>query len=337
MAGPFYNAIKGTTSGTPGTGAFTPNAASTGHLAWSTVPTGWIGLVRFEDGSAWSLEYCYWNGTTLSRASTQVSLNTSGLMTSSGSHLSLTSAATAAMVADARDMQPHLASISNRWAVPLVGGSGTFTVVGFPAMTIVGTGASAGIVNTFIGNQVRAQSNSATTANAQAGFAPSAVSAMVVPSTTAGIGGWEISFRFGAAAIPASPRLMCGVRDQTFSGITTEPGATSARAAFFGKDSTDTNIQCMTDNASGTANKIDTGIPLVANAWYEGTIWQNPGSLTTFFMLIRLDTGAIFNGSTTTKTPPSGVTLIPQFLGGLSSASTLFSFCLGNVSVRTGA
>jgi hypothetical protein len=62
VASPFYNCIKGATSGAPGTGAFTPNAAASGFRAWSLVPTGWIGLVRYEDGTSWELTYSYWNG-----------------------------------------------------------------------------------------------------------------------------------------------------------------------------------------------------------------------------------------------------------------------------------
>jgi hypothetical protein len=90
-----HGAIKGTTSGTPGTGAFTPNAAASGARAWSNVAAGWIGVVRFDDGSAWELAYSYWNGTTLSRSS-------AGFIDSStGSQLSLTSAATAALVVSA--------------------------------------------------------------------------------------------------------------------------------------------------------------------------------------------------------------------------------------------
>src|SRR4051812_31933390 len=102
MAAPFFLAVKGNTSGTPGTGAFTPNTAQAGYRAWSTVPTGWIGLVRYEDGTAWELTYSYWNGTTLSRASTQM------VASSTGSQLSLSSSGLAGLVLDSAEVQPHL-------------------------------------------------------------------------------------------------------------------------------------------------------------------------------------------------------------------------------------
>ena len=121
MPQPFYNGIKGITAGAPGTGAFTPSAAATGFSPWSDVPAGTYALVRFDDGSAWSRELCYWNGTTLSRASTQVPHRPNGtLTTSTGSHLSLTSAATATFVGDASEVQSHLGGV--RWA-------GWFTIV----------------------------------------------------------------------------------------------------------------------------------------------------------------------------------------------------------------
>jgi hypothetical protein len=114
MPAPFYFAIKGTTSGTPGSGAFTPSAAASGYRAWSNVPTGWMGLVRFEDGSAWELGYSYWNGTTLSRGTNQ------RFDSSTGSALSLTSSATAAMVVDPREvLQPDVGNW--RALVPAVG------------------------------------------------------------------------------------------------------------------------------------------------------------------------------------------------------------------------
>ena len=83
MALPFLNAIKGTTASAPGTGSFTPNAAASGFLAWSTVPTNWVGLVRYDDGTDWELRYGFWNGTTITRASNVVASST-------GSALSLT-------------------------------------------------------------------------------------------------------------------------------------------------------------------------------------------------------------------------------------------------------
>lgn len=313
MAAPFYNAIKGTTSGTPGTGAFTPNAASTGFLAWSTVPTGWIGLVRYEDGSAWELSYCYWNGTTLSRASTQL------VSSSSGSALSLTSAATAALVVGGDEVQPHLITPWRGW-IPVPNASG-LTALGLPAVTATGTAAGVAIASTnFLTEQPRVQSTSATTANAQAGW--STTTTVALSSSTAGRGGWEIASRFGVTQLPTGPRVFIGLTSANYIGSTAEPSALNATKVALAKDSTDTNLQLLVNPSGPSGTKTDTGIALVANGFYEVTMWAQPGSTTIYMLLVRLDTGAIFYASTSTNVPSSGVALMPQMVFGLNGTDT---------------
>lgn len=323
MPSPFYNNIKGTTAGTPGTGAYTPNAASTGFSAWSTVPTGWMGLVRFEDGSAWSLEDCYWNGTTLSRSSTQDVLMRDGTVASStGSHLTLTSAATAAMVIDADEVQSHLGGVPMRGVFAQSSASANVGL-GRTAITATGTAAGADLAATnYLTEQTRIQVSSATTANAQAGYAVGVTTPQAVSSTTAGRGGWEFVARHGATTLPTGPRLFCGMVSVTNVGRTLETSTLTASSAAFGLDSTDTNIQCLTNSNAGSATKIDTGIPLVANGWYEMSIWAEPGSTRVFFRLCRLDTGAVFRTSTATDVPATGSLMVPQLIAGLNGTNT---------------
>lgn len=313
MPAPFYNAIKGTTAGTPGTGAFTPNAAAPKCRAWSKVPAGWMGLVCFEDGSAAEWTFCYWNGTTLSRSATQFFDSTTG------SPLSLTSAATAALVADANELQPSLGGVPWMGWVPLPTQSSTPNF-GIPPPTTTGTTASRVIDNTnFISTQPRYQLTSATTANAQAGFT-SAI-ALLVYSTTAGRGGGQMVSRWGFTQLPTGPRWFCGLTTVTMVGVTSEPSALVASAAAFIKDSTDTNIQFYTNDNSGGGNKTDTGIPIVANGWYESAVWFDSGGGRVCGLLMRLDTGDIWFGSTTTQLPANGAALMPQQIGGLSATT----------------
>lgn len=331
MPSPFYNAIKGTTAGAPGTGAFTPNAASTGFRAWSNVPAGWIGLVRYEDGTDWELSWSYWNGTTLSRSSTQ------RFDSSTGSALSLTSAATAAMIVDASEVQPHLGGTPTRGWSGILGGTSAATPLGIGAAVVTGTATSANLVATnYLTEQIRQQSNSATTASAQAGYANSTQQAVV--STSSGRGGFEFVARFGAAQLPTGPRLTVGMTTSTFVGAG-EPSALTANYAVFAKDSTDTNIQLLVNSNAGSGTKTDTGIALVANGWYEATIWNISGTTTICALLIRLDTGEIWYGSTTTDVPANGSLLFPQMIGGLNATNTGTGFflCLGQMFVRGGS
>lgn len=329
MAGPFYNNIKGTTSGTPGTGAFTPDAASSGSLAWSTVPSGWVGLVRFEDGSSWELQYSYWNGTTLSRSATAQFVSSS-----SGSGLTLTSAATAEMVADANELQPHLSVPYLGWSFNCGTTSATLININSPPST-AGTVGSATLATTnYLTEQfARQQATSATTANAQAGYYYGA--GVAVTNSTAGRGGWEFTTRFGASQLPTGPRAFIGMTTTGFNGNTGEPSALTANYAVIGKDSTDTNLQFLTNSNAGGGTKIDTGIALAANGWYEVSIWTQPGSTRVYMLLIRLDTGAIFYSSTTTDVPATGSLVQPNSIMGLSSTTgTALILHQGNILIR---
>lgn len=330
MTGPFYNAIKGTTAGAPGTGAFTPNAASAGYRAWSTVPTGWIGLVRFEDGSNWELCYSYWGGTTLSRSATQ------DIASSTGSPLTLTSAATASLIADGARISPSL-NVPVRGVFPIPGATTVPTALGCPAPVVTGTAGAGTIAATTnpLTEIPRVHIASATTANAQCGYTHSVPWALT--KNVAGRGGWAFNCRFGATTVPTGPRLAVGMRASTFVGNTGEPSAHVANYACVGVDSTDTNLQLMTSDGTGAATKIDTGIPFVINALYEVNIWTDPGSLTVKCLVIRIDTGAIFYTETSTDVPPTGSAMFPQFIGGLSATTgTALTLIFGGYTVRTG-
>jgi hypothetical protein len=328
MAGPFYNNIRGTTAGAPGTGAFTPNAAAAGSSAWATVASGYIGLIRYEDGSAWELRFGYWNGTTISRPA-------NGFHSSStGSGLSLSSSATAELVSDGSEVQPHVAGVPYREAVAVPNSTSSAGRLG---VAVSGTGAAAALAATnYLTEQPRIQYSSATTANAQAGW--SVVSTpQAIYSTTAGRGGFEFVARFGASQLPTGPRLMVGVVSSTFVGNTGEPSAFTAHVAAFAKDSTDTNIQFLTNSNAGAGTKIDTGIPLVANGWYEASVWADPGGGRIYGLLIRLDTGEIWYGSTTTDIP-AATTLLLMLIGGLSATTgTAFIMHPGSLSIRNGS
>lgn len=316
MPAPFYQPIKGTTSGTPGTGAFTPNAASTGFLAWSTVPTNWIGLVRFEDGSAWELQYSFWNGTTLSRAA-----STQFVASSTGSALTLTSAATAAMVADANSIAPHKGGAEWAGAWAIIGGTGTFFAKGLAGLTVTGTpGAEVVAITSHLTEQIRAASNSATTANAQAAFTATSNS-VIFPPATAGRGGFEFSTRWGfITSFPTGYRVFSAVTDTTLIANTGEPSALVGNWAAFLKDSTDTNMQFATNNGSGGGTKTDIGIALAIDSWYWARIWADPGGATYYGLFINLTTGAIWYGSRTTDLP-TNVSGFMQVVAGLSATT----------------
>lgn len=330
MPSPFYNAIKGTTSGTPGTGAFTPSAAASGFRAWSNVPAGWVGLVRYDDGTDWELRYGYWNATTITRGSN--SFHSS----STGSGLTLTSSATAAMIADAMEIMPHLGGVPWRgwFSVP---NNATMTSVGVSGLTTTGTAAAAALATTnFLTEQPRTQVTMATTtANSQAGW--SGTNIYGIYSTSTGRGGAEFSSRWGLSVLGVGPRLFIGATSTTWIANTAEPSAHTANTIIFGKDSTDTNIQFITNAAaSGSGTKTDTGIALAANGWYESTVWWEPGGGKASGLLYRLDTGEIWYGSTATDLPANGALMLPLVTCGIATAGTAAVIQPGSLVIRSG-
>jgi hypothetical protein len=279
-------------------------------------------MVRYEDGSNWELCYSYWNGTTLSRASTQF------FDSSSGSAISLTSSATAALVADGNQVMPDLA-LEWRGVVPNVS-NGTPTQIGLNSTT-TGTGVSQTAISTNkLTERVRLQATSATTANAQAGVTNA--NAQVVASSSSGRGGWQFRCRFGGSALVTGQRMFVGMTSTTMVGQTVEPSAVSAHYAALGLDSTDSNFQLLVNSNAGSGTKTDTGIAFVANGLYDVSIWSDPGSLTVYMLLCRVDTGAIWYGSTATDVPATGGIMFPQCIGGLSS-TTGTAFVLQFVSM----
>jgi len=100
----FLDRVKFTVSGTPGTGAVTPGSAvstfqtpsGAGAVSGDVLP------ITFVDGTAWEESYCLWNGTTLTRTL---------LRSSTGSLLSLTSAAVGGVTLFAQDLPVRSSSL----------------------------------------------------------------------------------------------------------------------------------------------------------------------------------------------------------------------------------
>jgi hypothetical protein len=333
MSGPFVNLIKSTTGSAPGSGAFTPNAAAPGFIGWGDsiwgVAAGWMGLVRFDDGTAWELRYAYWNGTTISRGANAF------VTSSTGSALSLSAAATATLIPDGLMVQPHLGSGLARGYVGLPGATTTPSALGAAGVTVTGTAGTASIATTAaLTERGSSQTASATTANAQAGYT---TPILVTNNTTAERGGFEFTARFASAtALPTGRRLYVGVNSGTFITVTSDPSAFTGHLAGFALDGSDTNLHLLTNSNAGGGTKIDTGIPFVQNGYYHAQIWMKPGGGRVYALLMRLDTGEIWFGTTTTDIPGTAA-LRGQILGWLGATTgTAFTVNLGAIMLRSG-
>lgn len=326
MASPFFDAIKAGVSGTPGTGSITIGAVTSGFRAFSAVPSNTLVDYRAEDGSAWEIGVGLWDGTTLTRTLRY---------SSTGSLLSLTSAATVSLVTPAEEVQPHIGG--GKWGMWTAspGGSAMGTL-GLGTASSNGSAAAATMSSSsFLGMQTRLKYTSATTADSLAGVNNS--NSAACRSTTALRGGWEMVVRFGASQLPTGPRMFIGLSSGL--GVTLEPSANVQSFALFAKDSTDTNIQFVTNDGAGTGTKTDTGIAWAANDWFEAAMWCAPGGSEVFGSLVRLNnpTGGIWYGSRTTDLPASGTLMAPYVLGSLNGTNTGTAIILeiGSVYLRT--
>lgn len=324
MIPPFFGPVQSTVTGTPGAGSITPNTAVAGALAFSVVPTNSFLFLYITDGSAWENSYSLWNGTTLTR----VLVNSS-----TGSLLSLTSAAIVAIVPDPWEVQPHVGG--PKWgSISARAGSGTPSRHGLFDETAYATlsSASPAATNLFT-QQHRMLSTSPTTASATCGMRLS--SSDVCRHTTAFFGGFDLRIRMGASQLPTGPRLFLGL-NQGGAITTAEPSSFTIMCGF-GKDSTDTNIQFMVNDSSGTATKTDTGIAFAVNDYYDARVWCNPGGAAVYGVLRRLGTGTAWLGNATTDLPNSGSMMNAQCFGGLSATTgTAFIMGIGSLYLRTG-
>jgi hypothetical protein len=306
VASPFFDAIKAGVTGTPGTGAITIGAVTSGFRAFSNVPANTLVDYRIEDGTAWEIGSGLWNGTTLTR----------GLKYSStGSLLTLSSSAVVSLIISAEEVQPHIGG--GHWS--LIGAAPGQLMNGTTGYSGAGYGSGAATTpaaTNYRTRQHRVQYTSATTANSTAGYK---ADGYVWGSTAgSGLGGFEFVARYGLAQIVSEMRLFTGVAGT--ASITTQQPDALANVFGFGKASTDTNIQFITRTGTGTVSKVDTGITPSVNDFYEAAIWQNPGASTVMGMLSRLTDGKTWQGSSS-QVPDTVTVMHTHCMGGLTAAT----------------
>lgn len=277
--------LPGGPSNTPGTGSVSIASATPGPLTIGQFRKGMCGLWRYDDGAAWEVSWGFYTGT-------QVTRPVLGLVASStGAQLSLSSSARVSLVSPLGMFQ--------RGRCEAVGAR----VAAFNQSAITGVGltAASGFFTSTVGvafadtNALTRDPNisrtSTTTANSQCGHSGAAVYATRN-------GGFHLSMRFGATQLPNNPRLISGM-GMASPTAASEPSAIVQDAAYYGKDSTDANIQLITSDNSGVSTKIDTGMQLLINKLYESSVWCDQAG-DVFGLLVNYDDQTLcFNHSTT--------------------------------------
>jgi hypothetical protein len=98
--------------------------------------------------------------------------------------------------------------------------------------------------------------------------------------------------------------------------------------AIFGKDSGDSNIQVMTNDATSTAAKVDLGanFPATAGLYYARLVFTGGATRTLDYYIKRLDTGNVASGQITADLPvanTAGLTYITWGSNGPTTASAI--------------
>jgi len=132
-------------------------------------------------------------------------------------------------------------------------------------------------------------------------------------------GGFHFIGRFITTNVASNNRLFMGLYSSTTAPTSAEP-STLVNKIMIGADSTDTNLQLMTMNAT-TNTKVDLGIVKTTLALYEVRFYIKPAGSTLVYSLTNEGTGTITSGSTTTTLPALGVAMTPTVFIISSNAS----------------
>lgn len=106
------------------------------------------------------------------------------------------------------------------------------------------------------------------------------------------IGGFFFSQRFACVSTTASQRAAFGLFSTTAAISTTQNPSALTNCIFAGWDSADTNLQIMSNDASGLCNKVDLGSNFPANtntAVFDIVFFSPPGQDKVMWRAARLD------------------------------------------------
>lgn len=207
---------------------------------------------------------------------------------------------------------------------PALFGNGTYLVTpgtttamnvqGGPAPTVVGTMTHPNLTTTSIRQQMsRAQILSAATANSAAEVR--VAFARVCRGDSAGVGGFFARFRFSIVSTVANQRTLVGLTSSTAAIAVTQDPVLLTQIIGLGNASTDTNLQMLSNDAAGSAVKVDLGSSFPAQGVddvYELTLFAAPNSSSIGYKVERFATPAVAEGMLSTDLPTSTTFLAPH-------------------------
>lgn len=200
-----------------------------------------------------------------------------------------------------REIGPQIGPRSIRFATPLPNNNG-ITTVGL-SMNAIGTNTARGqAASPLFQSGIRLGNVSAASAGAAGGWRTTGAVVNMLRGGAAGIGGFYIVCRFGVSAFTSDGRLFVGLLASTAVIGNVDP-STLASLFGIGCDSADSNLQLITNDASGLAAKTDLGGNFPAKTantdLYELRLSALPNGSSIEWSVERLNTGDLAGGSVT--------------------------------------
>lgn len=237
-------------------------------------------------------------------------------------------------------VQPHIGMHRIASWIPQ-GGSANITVVGSGALTATGTATALAMSATNIYTQskcleylVTAASNSAV-----AGFRSS--QNVYWRGNASGFGGFHFICQWGPATGVATTtnRAFVGMTASTAAPTDVQPSTLTSMCGM-GWDAADTNIQIMTNDASGTATKVDLGtnfpVPTADRTKaYEVQLYCAPNASAMNYKVTDLGTGNVASGTLSTDLIPNTTFVSPRGWMSVGGTSSVIGIALMNMYVET--
>lgn len=222
-------------------------------------------------------------------------------------------------------------------------GDTTTTALGAVSISITGTATAANMATTTRQTTMRRVEFLQTQARSTnvVGFR-SAAAAYARGGPNSGDGGFHMIANWGPATgvATATNRAFVGMANSTVAPTDVNP-STLTNMMGFGWDSTDTNIQFMTNDSSGTATKIDLGasfpVPTANRTkMYETIIFVAPGPSTSIgYKITDLATGAIAEGTVSSDLVANTTYLAPRGYMSVGGTSSVIGIAFSNLYVET--
>lgn len=221
------------------------------------------------------------------------------------------------------------------------GNSTTITATGAPALTATGTATAHTTAVTNFYTRQRGLEYLVTTAatTAVAGFRGSANQFWF--GTVAASGGFDMICRWGPSTGVATATNRAFVGFSTGTGAPTDVNPSTLTNMFgMGWDASDTNIQFMHNDGSGTATKIDLGVNFPRPTTdrtdaYEIGLYTAPNSSTVYYEIMNMTTGNIIAGSVNTDLPNTNTLFSPRGWMSVGGTSSVIGIKLMNLYIET--